>query len=72
MDAIGKPLVSSSWGDIDPTVYVDSDGQAYLYWGEPDAEICEAEPGYDLLQPEYRYCSGAYDHRELRCAKRQC
>lgn len=35
VDALGHPLVSSSWGDIDPTVYIDSDGQAYLYWGNP-------------------------------------
>ncbi|MDD3787252.1 MAG: glycoside hydrolase family 43 protein [Petrimonas sp.] len=34
-DPLGKPLVQSSWGDIDPTVFVDDDGQAYLYWGNP-------------------------------------
>jgi arabinoxylan arabinofuranohydrolase len=33
-DAIGKPLVSN--GQIDPTVFIDDDGQAYLYWGNPD------------------------------------
>jgi len=33
-DAIGKPLVfRSNPGDYDPTVFVDDDGQAYLYWG---------------------------------------
>lgn len=42
-DALGKPLVSNSmttqprpdmwWDDIDPTVFIDTDGQAYLYWG---------------------------------------
>ncbi|MBB3113710.1 hypothetical protein FHS18_005823 [Paenibacillus phyllosphaerae] len=44
-DAIGKPLVSTdmtanpsnmggyAWDDIDPTVFIDKDGQAYLYWG---------------------------------------
>lgn len=44
-DAIGEPLVESadtenpdnmggwSWDDIDPTVFIDDDGQAYLYWG---------------------------------------
>jgi arabinoxylan arabinofuranohydrolase len=33
-DAIGKPLISTgSWSNIDPTVYIDDDGQAYLYWG---------------------------------------
>jgi beta-xylosidase len=25
--------VSITWDDIDPTVFVDDDGQAYLYWG---------------------------------------
>jgi len=34
-DPIGAPLVQSSWGDIDPTVFIDDDGQAYLYWGYP-------------------------------------
>lgn len=40
-DAIGKALVVNemtkdkphSWDDIDPTVLIDDDGQAYLYWG---------------------------------------
>lgn len=36
-DAIGKPLISgNSKGDIDPAVFIDNDGQAYLYWGNPD------------------------------------
>ncbi len=35
VDALGKPLVHSGNGDIDPTVYIDDDGQAYLYWGNP-------------------------------------
>lgn len=34
-DALGKPLVQGDWGDIDPTVFIDDDGQAYLYWGNP-------------------------------------
>lgn len=33
-DPIGKALISrGNWSDIDPTVFVDSDGQAYHYWG---------------------------------------
>ena len=42
-DALGKPLVKNSdtvqprpnmwWDDIDPTVFIDDNGQAYLYWG---------------------------------------
>ena len=35
-DPIGKPLVQAEWGNIDPTVMVDDDGQAYLYWGNPN------------------------------------
>ncbi|MBQ9355775.1 MAG: family 43 glycosylhydrolase [Prevotella sp.] len=36
-DPIGGPLVwdQSNWFDIDPTVYTDADGQAYMYWGNP-------------------------------------
>ncbi|MHA4896084.1 glycoside hydrolase family 43 protein [Pedobacter sp. PWIIR3] len=40
-DAIGKALITNdmttevkiSWDDIDPTVIIDDDGQAYLFWG---------------------------------------
>lgn len=37
-DPIGKPLVwqKEHWNDIDPTVLIDDDGQAYMYWGNPD------------------------------------
>jgi beta-xylosidase len=38
---LGKALITNdmtkftdiSWDDIDPTVYIDNDGQAYLFWG---------------------------------------
>jgi beta-xylosidase len=41
IDAIGEALITNemttdkkhSWDDIDPTVFVDDDGKAYLYWG---------------------------------------
>lgn len=37
-DPIGKPLVwqKEHWDDIDPTVFIDDDGQAYMYWGNPN------------------------------------
>jgi hypothetical protein len=36
-DALGKALVTTGTSDdIDPTVFIDSDGQAYLYWGNPN------------------------------------
>jgi len=34
-DALGKPLLVG-YGYIDPTVYINDDGQAYLYWGNPN------------------------------------
>ncbi|GAA1532416.1 hypothetical protein GCM10009827_057890 [Dactylosporangium maewongense] len=33
-DAIGRPLVENN--EIDPTVFIDDNGQAYLYWGNPN------------------------------------
>jgi arabinoxylan arabinofuranohydrolase len=37
-DALGKPLIAKNGAqDIDPTVFIDSDGQAYLYWGNSNA-----------------------------------
>ncbi len=37
VDPIGKPLVwqREHWEDIDPMPFIDDDGQAYLYWGNP-------------------------------------
>jgi beta-xylosidase len=40
-DALGKAIITNdmttktsiSWDDIDPTVIIDNDGQAYLFWG---------------------------------------
>ena len=33
VDPIGRPLIPGNWGYIDPTVFIDDDGQAYLFWG---------------------------------------
>ncbi|MBC7722168.1 MAG: family 43 glycosylhydrolase [Pedobacter sp.] len=35
-DPINKPLIKNGPDDIDPTVMIDDDGQAYLYWGNPN------------------------------------
>lgn len=40
-DAIGKPLYDGSWDYIDPTVFVDDDERAYLYWGNPNIYCAE-------------------------------
>ena len=38
VDPIGQPLIwqKEHWDDIDPTVWIDEDGQAYIYWGNPN------------------------------------
>ncbi|WP_037833488.1 family 43 glycosylhydrolase [Streptomyces sp. NRRL S-475] len=33
-DALGHPLLENT--EFDPTVFIDDDGQAYLYWGNPN------------------------------------
>jgi arabinoxylan arabinofuranohydrolase len=35
-DPLGKGLIESGSGNIDPNAFIDADGQAYLYWGNPD------------------------------------
>jgi sucrose-6-phosphate hydrolase SacC (GH32 family) len=55
VDALGKPLVggpSGVTGYIDPTVLIDGDGQAYLYWGNPNL-------WYVKLNPDMISTSGA-------------
>jgi len=38
VDPLKQPLVwqKEHWEDIDPTVFIDDDGQAYMYWGNPN------------------------------------
>lgn len=46
-DAVGRPLVTSDCGDIDPSVFIDDDGQAYLYWGNPN--LCYVLLNEDMI-----------------------
>ncbi len=41
MDPLGHPIVEGSGGYIDPTAFVDSHGDAYLYWGNPGLWCCK-------------------------------
>lgn len=51
-DAIGKALVINEmtkdkphgWDDIDPTVLIDDDGQAYMYWGNGSMKWVKLKP----------------------------
>lgn len=36
VDALGRPLIDRNNGYIDPSAFIDDDGQAYLYWGNPN------------------------------------
>lgn len=52
VDARGSALITNdmttdvniSWDDIDPTVFVDDDGQAYLYWGNTKCRWAKLKP----------------------------
>lgn len=43
-DPIGKALIDGSYDSIDPTVLIDNDGQAYLYWGNPNLWYVKLNP----------------------------
>ena len=72
-DALGKPLFENgSWDHIDPTVFIDDDGQAWLMWGNPrvyylklnrDMISYEGEVGM-LPMTEEAFGSPAMDQRE--------
>lgn len=51
-DAIGKPLLIG-YGYIDPTVYIDDDGQAYLYWGNPN--LWHVKLNEDMISYDMKY-----------------
>lgn len=51
VDAKGTPLIRDNmtnngkvWDDIDPTVLIDDDGQAYLSWGNPICYFAKLKP----------------------------
>ncbi|WP_306392018.1 glycoside hydrolase family 43 protein [Telluria beijingensis] len=52
VDALGKALVTNDmtketkilWDDIDPAVFIDDDGQAYLYWGNTVMKYAKLKP----------------------------
>ena len=41
-DALGRPLADTN--EIDPSVFIDDDGQAYLYWGNPNLWYVKLNP----------------------------
>ena len=66
-DPIGKALIKNGPQDIDPTILIDDDGQAYLYWGNPelwyvklneDMISCSTDP---KKMPEFMKVKGEKD-----------
>ena len=60
-DPLGEPLVwqKEHWDDIDPTVFTDDDGQAYMYWGNPhvyytklNEDMISTKGGINVLNPK--------------------
>ncbi len=45
-DPLGKRLIETNhiWNDIDPSPFIDDDGQAWLYWGNPDLYYVKLNP----------------------------
>ena len=56
-DALGRALVTNdmtkatdiSWDDIDPSVIIDKDGQAYLFWGNTKCYYARLKPNMTEL-----------------------
>jgi beta-xylosidase len=63
-DALGKPLVENN--EIDPTVYIDADGQAYLYWGNPNLSYVKINS--DMIS----YSGGSVTHMNVSCILTNC
>ena len=65
VDPIGKPLVwEGEWDDIDPTVWIDDDGQAYLYWGNPTLKSVKLNEDMISTQGEIIHHPHIEDYQE--------
>lgn len=62
-DAIGRALVTNnqttyarhSWDDLDPTVFIDDDGRAFLYWGNNACYYAELNEDMISLKSEISF-----------------
>jgi beta-xylosidase len=76
-DAIGKALITNEmttdmkygWDDIDPTVFIDDDGKAYLFWGNGSCKwiklkenMIEADGPITTFKPEH-YIEGPWVYK---------
>lgn len=78
-DALGKPLYEDGrWDHIDPTVFIDSDDQAYLYWGNPRLYSVKLNPDMISLAGEVkcdttvkRYTEGPWIYHQRQATKEE-
>ena len=75
----GKHLAGPNWDYIDPTVWIDDDGQAYLYWGNPklyyaklkedmisfdgDIKVTDMSRGFAPNGEDSKYTEGPWIHK---------
>lgn len=75
----GKHLAGPNWDYIDPTVWVDDDGQAYIYWGNPKLyyaklnddmislngtiQVTDMSRGFAPSGEESKYTEGPWIHK---------
>ena len=64
-DPIGDRLLSDQYDSIDPTVLVDDDGQAYLYWGNPNLWYVKLNKDMTSIDGTPKKCNVQYSD-ELR------
>jgi hypothetical protein len=80
-DARGSALITNnmtkatniSWDDIDPTVFIDDDGQAYLFWGNTKcyysklkANMTELDGPIQVVDlPKYTEAPWIHKHKDL-------
>lgn len=76
VDARGTPLIRDNmtnngkvWDDIDPTVLIDDDGQAYLCWGNPICYLVKLKSNMTEIDGEIKmitppnYAEGPWLHK---------
>lgn len=71
-DALGKALITNdmttatdiSWDDLDPTVFTDDDGQAYLFWGNTKCYYAPLKENMIELAGEIKVVEGLTDFTE--------
>ncbi|WP_407444149.1 family 43 glycosylhydrolase [Fibrobacter sp.] len=69
----GKHLAGPNWDYIDPTAWIDDDGQAYLYWGNPKLYYCPLKENMiecdgkekvtDMASFKDKYTEGPWIHK---------